>query len=97
VEDVKTFPSKIRDQDRNHDLFPNRTNDEFVQILNEEESSSGQGSAALANPACGTGASRNVGRELTKRTARSILVHLTEGTSHRVEGDDNHVFLAGPA
>ena len=101
VEDVKNFPvEKYGTMIENHDLFPNRTNVEFVQILNRDEvvqRTWERGSGETL--ACGTGASAvTVAGVLTKRTARSILVHLNGGdlrTEWREE--DNHVFLAGPA
>ncbi|MGV7929476.1 MAG: diaminopimelate epimerase [Spirochaetota bacterium] len=101
VEDVKNFPvEKYGTMIENHDLFPNRTNVEFVQILNEEEviqRTWERGSGETL--ACGTGASAvTVAGVLMRRTARSILVHLNGGDL-RTEWreDDNHVFLTGPA
>jgi diaminopimelate epimerase len=59
VEDVKNFPvEKYGTMIENHDLFPNRTNVEFVQILNEGEviqRTWERGSGETL--ACGTGAS----------------------------------------
>lgn len=101
VEDVKNFPvEKYGTMIENHDLFPNRTNVEFVQILNEGEviqRTWERGSGETL--ACGTGASAvTVAGVLMRRTARSILVHLNGGDL-RTEWreDDNHVFLTGPA
>ncbi len=101
VEDVENFPvEKYGTMIENHDLFPNRTNVEFVQILNEDEviqRTWERGSGETL--ACGTGASAvTVAGVLTRRTARSILVHLNGGDL-RTEWreDDNHVFLTGPA
>ncbi|MCU0844144.1 MAG: diaminopimelate epimerase [Spirochaetes bacterium] len=101
VEDVKKFPvEKYGTMIENHDLFPNRTNVEFVQILNEDEviqRTWERGSGETL--ACGTGASAvTVAGVLTRRTARSILVHLNGGDLRTEwKEDDNHVFLTGPA
>lgn len=101
VEDIKNFPvEKYGKMIENHDLFPNRTNVEFVQILNEGEviqRTWERGSGETL--ACGTGASAvTVAGVLTRRTARSILVHLNGGDLQTEwREDDNHVFLTGPA
>ncbi len=101
VEDVKNFPvGKYGTMIENHHLFPNRTKVEFVQILNEEEiiqRTWERGSGETL--ACGTGASAvTVAGVLTRRTARSILVHLNGGDLRTEwKEDDNHVFLTGPA
>jgi diaminopimelate epimerase len=101
VEDVKHFPvEKYGPMIENHDLFPNRTNVEFVQVLGEGEAiqrtwERGSGETL----ACGTGASGvTVAGVLTKRTAREVLMHLSGGDL-RIEWreSDNHVYLTGPA
>ncbi len=64
-----------------HGLFPNRTNVEFVQVLNEGEvvqRTWERGSGETM--ACGTGASAvTVAGVLTRKTARRIIVHLSGG------------------
>ncbi|TAL33970.1 MAG: diaminopimelate epimerase [Spirochaetes bacterium] len=101
VEDVKKFPvEKYGPMIENHDLFPNRTNVEFVQVVSPSEAiqrtwERGSGETL----ACGTGASAvTVAGVLTGRTIRQALVHLSGGdlfTEWRES--DNRVYLTGPA
>jgi len=83
-----------------HDLFPRRTNVEFVQVLGENEFrmrvwERGAGETL----ACGTGASAAlVASVLNEKVGRKCTVHLRGGDlgvqwSH----EDNHVFIEGPA
>jgi len=101
VEDVKNFPvEKYGPMIENHELFPKRTNVEFVEIVNEKEviqRTWERGSGETL--ACGTGASAvTVAGVLTKKTARKLKVHLTGGDL-TIEWNEknNHVFLTGPA
>ena len=79
--------------------FPNRTNVEFVEVLNREqvrqrtwERGSGE------TLACGTGASAVcVAGALSGRTERRIKNHLLGGDLALEWGDDNHVYMTGPA
>ena len=84
----------------NHKLFPNRTNVEFIQILNRKnikmrvwERGAGE------TMACGTGASASgVASALLGLTRRKVTVHLPGGKL-LVEwaAKDNHVYMTGPA
>lgn len=101
VEDVDKFPvSKYGPYIENLNLFPNRTNVEFVQIISKKEviqRTWERGSGETM--ACGTGASAvTVAGVLTKQTERKITVHL-KGGDLKTEWDEknNHVFLTGPA
>ncbi len=101
VEDAENFPvSKYGPIIENFQLFPNRTNVEFVQILSKKEviqRTWERGSGETM--ACGTGASAvTVAGVLTKQTERKITVHL-KGGDLKTEWDkkSNHVFLTGPA
>ena len=84
----------------NHRLFPNRTNVEFIEILNRRnikmrvwERGSGE------TLACGTGASAvGVASFLLGLTNRNVTVHLPGGKL-KIDwsGKDNHVYMTGPA
>jgi diaminopimelate epimerase len=101
VEDVENFPvSKYGPIIENLNLFPNRTNVEFVQILNKTEiiqRTWERGSGETL--ACGTGASAvTVAGVLTMQTERKITVHLRGGDLKTEWNEkDNHVYLTGPA
>lgn len=101
VEDVANFPvEKYGPMLENHALFPNRTNVEFVQVLGENEvvqRTWERGSGETM--ACGTGAAAvTVAGALSRRTSRSILVHLSGGDLRTEWREDtNQVYIAGPA
>ncbi len=84
----------------NHKFFPNRTNVEFMQILDQSnvkvrvwERGSG------ATLACGTGASASaVTSILLGLTKNKVNVHLPGGKmTIRWSKQDNHIFATGPA
>lgn len=84
----------------NHVLFPNRTNVEFIQILNQSsirmrvwERGAGE------TLACGTGASASaVAAVLLGLTGRKVTVHLPGGKLLiEWSAKDNHVYMTGPA
>ncbi|HOF15018.1 MAG TPA: diaminopimelate epimerase, partial [Spirochaetota bacterium] len=101
VEDVKNFPvEKYGPMIENHELFPKRTNVEFVQIVTGKEviqRTWERGSGETL--ACGTGASAvTVAGVLTEKTDRRLKVHLKGGNlAIEWNNKDNHVYLAGPA
>jgi diaminopimelate epimerase len=101
VEDVKNFPvEKYGPMIENHELFPKRTNVEFVQIVTGKEviqRTWERGSGETL--ACGTGASAvTVAGVLTEKTDRRLKVHLKGGDlAIEWNNKDNHVYLAGPA
>lgn len=101
VEDVKNFPvTKYGPIIENHELFPKRTNVEFVQVINENEviqRTWERGSGETL--ACGTGASAvTVAGLLTGKNKRNLTVHLTGGDL-KIKWDQktNHIFKTGPA
>ena len=101
VEDAGNFPvSKYGPIIENCELFPNRTNVEFVQIVSSSEVIQRTWERGAGETmACGTGASAvTVAGVLTKQTGRKITVHLSGGDL-KTEWDEksNHVFLTGPA
>jgi diaminopimelate epimerase len=101
VEDIHRFPvEKYGPEIERHTLFPNKTNVEFVQILNAgeiEQRTWERGAGETLS--CGTGAAAaTVACILNKKTGRRITVHL-RGGDLQTEWDDtsNCVFLSGPA
>jgi len=83
-----------------HNLFPKRTNVEFVQVVDRTHLRVvvWERGAGLTL-ACGTGACASLVASVTNdKTDRSVEVHLPGGTL-KVEWDekDNHVYMAGPA
>ena len=101
ADDVERFPVEtVGPAIERHDLFPRRTNVEFVQTLGAEEIRMRVWERGVGETlACGTGASAAVvAGVLTGRTARKVNVHL-RGGDLRVEwrAADEHVFITGPA
>lgn len=100
-EDLKTLPiEKIGPAFENHEMFPKRTNTEFVEVVDYEnvnmrvwERGSGE------TLACGTGCCATaVACVLNKRTGRDITVHLIGGDIKvRWDERDNHIYMTGPA
>ncbi|MHB8124252.1 MAG: diaminopimelate epimerase [Desulfitobacteriaceae bacterium] len=82
-----------------HPLFPRKTNVEFVRVDSSEEITlkvweRGAGPTL----ACGTGAcAAAVASVLNGLTERSITVHLPGGDLQIEWGEDNHVYMTGPA
>ncbi|MDD4178493.1 MAG: diaminopimelate epimerase [Candidatus Margulisbacteria bacterium] len=79
--------------------FPNRTNVEFVQVLNDKELEvvvweRGAGETL----ACGTGACASlVAANLAGKTGRRAIVHLPGGNLDIEWAEDNHILMRGPA
>lgn len=82
-----------------HEIFPAKTNVEFVEIINRQEVrmrvwERGAGETL----ACGTGACAvAVAGVLNDKTDRQITVHLRGGDLTLFWADNNHVFMTGPA
>jgi len=100
VQDVETFPvEKIGPGIETHALFPNRTNVEFIQILNDHEIrmrvwERGAGETL----SCGTGAcASTVASVLNQWTGKNVLVHLKGGDLKVQWNEANRVILTGPA
>ncbi len=83
----------------NHELFPEKTNVEFIEVLNDEEIlfrvwERGSGITL----ACGTGAcAAVVAAVLNNLTRRKVTVHLLGGDLFIEWAEDNHVYMTGPA
>lgn len=101
VDDVDSFPlEKIGPKFENCEIFPNRVNTEFVQIVDESyvkmrvwERGAGE------TLACGTGASATaVACILNKKTSDEITVKLLGGELIiRWDRTDNIIYMTGPA
>ncbi len=100
VEDVRTIPVGLLGlQIETHDRFPNRTNVEFVELVDREnvkmrvwERGSGE------TLACGSGCcAAAVASARTNRTGRTVSVHLALGSLKIEWGNDGHVYMEGPA
>ena len=84
----------------NHELFPNRTNTEFVQVLNRNEINMRVWERGAGETlACGTGTCASVvACILNGYTDEKVLVHLLGGDLEiEYEKTTNHVFMTGPA
>jgi len=101
VEDADSFPLEVYGPlMETHELFPNRINSEFVQVLDDQtlkmrvwERGAGE------TMACGTGACAvAVASVLNGLCGRKVTVKLLGGDL-TIEWDekDNHVFMTGPA
>ncbi|MGK5507375.1 diaminopimelate epimerase [Brevibacillus formosus] len=95
-EDVRHYGPMIE----YHEWFPERTNVEFIQILNQEEIlfrvwERGSG----VTLACGTGAcAAAVAAHLSGKTGRKVTVHLAGGDLFiEWKEADNRVYMTGPA
>ncbi|GAA4717491.1 diaminopimelate epimerase [Brevibacillus fulvus] len=102
------FFDELRDDDvvyygpliENNELFPERTNVEFIQVQNRKEIlfrvwERGSG----VTLACGTGAcAAAVAGVLSGKTDRNVTVHLLGGDLEiEWRESDNHVYMTGPA
>jgi len=100
VDHVERFEvDKVGPKIENHSSFPQRTNVEFVEVLNSQELrmrvwERGAGQTI----ACGTGAcAAAVAAALNKRANRRVTVHLDGGDLLIEWQGNNHVFMTGPA
>ncbi len=100
VDDVKSFPvEKYGPLIENHELFPRRTNVEFVQVISRTEVRQRTWERGAGETlACGTGASAvSVAGVLNGFTERRILNHLSGGDLELEWQEDGPVFMTGPA
>jgi len=82
-----------------HPLFPRKTNVEFIQVNSPQELTMKVWERG-AGPtlACGTGACATVvAAVLNNKTERAVTVHLPGGDLFIEWGEDNHVYMTGPA
>lgn len=100
VDDVDTFPvATYGPAIEHHQLFPRRTNVEFVQVLSSTEVRQRTWERGAAETlACGTGASAvTVAGLLTGRTGPQLLNHLRGGDLELAWDSVGDVFMTGPA
>ena len=100
VDDVDGFAvSHYGPMIENLDLFPNRINVEFVQLISDREIKMRvweRGSGETL--ACGTGACASaVASVLNDKTHRRLTVRLRGGDLDILWGEDNIVYMTGPA
>lgn len=83
----------------NHPLFPNKTNVEFVQVVNKQSVCMRVWErGAGITMACGTGACATlVAAVLNGKTDRQAIIHLDGGDLSIEWGADKHVYMTGPA
>ena len=101
VEDTKNFPlEKIGPRFENHELFPNRINAEFIQILDRKTVNMRVWERGTGETlACGTGAcASTVACILNNLTDEEITLHLLGGDLQvRWDREENLVYMTGPA
>jgi diaminopimelate epimerase len=100
TDDVKSIAvSEIGSQIENHSLFPQKTNVEFIQVLNRKEVNFRVWERGVGETlACGTGAcAALVAAVLNKKTDRQALIHLPGGDLNIQWADDGHFYMIGPA
>ena len=99
-EEVRDFPASVYGPAiEHHSMFPNKTNVEFVNVLNKKEMrvrvwERGAGETL----ACGTGASASaVAAMLKGLTEREVTIHLLGGDITVEWPKDERVYMTGPA
>jgi diaminopimelate epimerase len=100
VEDVENFQvEKYGTLIENHDLFPRRTNVEFVQIISRTEVRQRTWERGAGETlACGTGASAVcVAGVLNGVTDKKIINHLSGGDLELEWAEDGFLYMTGPA
>ena len=100
VDDVENFQvEKYGPLIENHDLFPRRTNVEFVQLLSRTEVRQRTWERGAGETlACGTGASAVCAAGyLNGVTEKKILNHLSGGDLELEWSDDGTLYMTGPA
>ncbi|MDD3293730.1 MAG: diaminopimelate epimerase [Geobacteraceae bacterium] len=100
VDDVEKFPvEKYGPLIENHEMFPRRTNVEFVQVISGDEVRQRTWERGAGETlACGTGSSAvTVACVLNGLTGRAIVNHLSGGDLEMEWPDGGPVFMTGPA
>jgi diaminopimelate epimerase len=100
VKDISDFPvAYYGPLIENHPIFPQRTNVEFIEVLNPSEITMHvweRGSGETM--ACGTGASAvAVASHVKGLTGRAVTVHLLGGDLFIEWAPDDHIYMTGPA
>jgi len=100
VNDVQSIPvDEIGPKIENHPLFPEKTNVEFIQVLNKQEINFRVWERGVGETlACGTGACASlVASVLNKKTDRKATIHLPGGDLNIQWADDGYVYMTGQA
>jgi diaminopimelate epimerase len=100
VDDVESFQvEKYGPLIENHELFPRRTNVEFVQILSRTEVRQRTWERGAGETlACGTGSSAvTAACVLNGLTEKKILNHLSGGDLEMEWAEDGNIYMTGPA
>jgi diaminopimelate epimerase len=100
VDDVENFQvGKYGPLIENHELFPRRTNVEFVEVISRTEVRQRTWERGAGETlACGTGASAVcVAGALNSLTEKKVLNHLTGGDLELEWAEDGCLYMTGPA
>jgi len=100
VDDVESFQvEKYGPLIENHELFPRRTNVEFVQVLSRTQVRQRTWERGAGETlACGTGSSAvTAACVLNGLTEKKILNHLSGGDLEMEWGADGNIYMTGPA
>jgi len=100
VDDVENFQvEKYGPLIENHELFPRRTNVEFVQIVSRTEVRQRTWERGAGETlACGTGSSAvTAACVLNGLTEKKILNHLSGGDLEMEWAEDGNIYMTGPA
>ena len=100
VDDVGNFPvEKYGPIIENHELFPRRTNVEFVQVVSRTEVRQRTWERGAGETlACGTGSSAvTAACVLNGLTEKKILNHLLGGDLEMEWSEDGNIYMTGPA
>jgi diaminopimelate epimerase len=100
VDHVDEYPvEKIGPEIENHSSFPQRTNAEFIEVINKDEIKMRVWERGAGETlACGTGACASaVASMLNGKVSHKVTVHLRGGDLFIEWLGDNKVFMTGPA
>jgi diaminopimelate epimerase len=100
VDDVDNFPvSTYGPLIENHELFPRRTNVEFVQIISRTEVRQRTWERGAGETlACGTGSSAvTASCVLNGLTEKKLVNHLSGGDLEMEWAEDGNIYMTGPA
>jgi len=100
VDDVDKAPvAAAGPKIENHQAFPERTNVNFVQILSRREARQRTWERGTGETlACGTGASASlVAGCLNEKLEAEAVINVLGGRLEMVWGDDDNVYMTGPA
>jgi len=100
VDDVQSIPvDEIGPKIENHSFFPEKTNVEFIHILNRKEINFRVWERGVGETlACGTGAcAALVAAVLNNKTDRKATIHLQGGDLDIQWANDGNIYMTGPA